>query len=99
MSNYYIKAIGWNSSNNIDDYDEKLRRVSNLIHEIRLLLGVYDPDLVEVLGEYCSMDFGPDPGQITERLKAKDVDQSDYKNAKDKLGAFIRGNFKMDDLM
>src|SRR6187200_2434526 len=28
----YIKAIGWNSSNNIDDYDEKLRRVSNLIH-------------------------------------------------------------------
>jgi hypothetical protein len=95
----YIKAIEWNSGRNIDDYDEKLRKVADAICDLRWLLRIYDDSLVEILGHYLAMGSSPDPGQIMERLKAKDVDQSDYTNAKDKLEEFIRKNFKMDDLL
>jgi hypothetical protein len=95
----YIKAIEWNSSRNIDDYDEKLRKVADAIYDLKSVLCIYDKRLVDILGNYLTMGSSPDPGQVMERLKAKDVDQSDYANAKEKLEEFIRTNFKMDDLL
>jgi hypothetical protein len=96
----YIKALEWNSRNNIADYDEKLRRVSGLIIEVKTLLQIYHKGLCEILEGYMAMSLGPDPGELLEqRLKAKDVDQSDYEKAKDQLGEFIKSNFKMEDLM
>jgi hypothetical protein len=102
VQNAYRIAIEQHNDQTMEEYDNKLLALGRRLEDLQGVLEIYALDIRDGVKDYFSMDMSklPDPAQVVvNSLRWHDLDHTIYERARSQLGAFIKDNFKMEDLL